>query len=249
MTARLSVVVPAAGAGRRMRPLGDARPKPLLEVAGAAMIDHALAPLRGVPFDEAVFVVPPDDRGLRAHVLARGPSPARFVVQPEPLGQADAVARACAGVAGPVLVLLPDTIHDVDLGALARLDLGAAPDGILHVRRVDDPARFGVAVIEDGRVARLVEKPKDPVSDLAVVGVYWLRDAPALERACRAAAPGAGGETYLAAALQVLIDGGARLEARPVATWLDCGTPEDLRATDRALRAGAVSGAAAGSRA
>jgi len=236
MSPRLTVIVPAAGAGRRLRPLTERLPKPLVPLAGATLLDHALSPLEGAPYDEVVFVVPPGDGAIEAHVAANGPARARFVVQPDALGQADAVARACDGVAGPVLVLFPDTVHDVDLGALARAG-GApgAPDGVLHLRPVDRPERFGVAVVEGGVVVRLVEKPAAFVSNLAVVGVYWLADAAALAAACRAAGAHTDGEVYLAAALQRLIDGGARLEAAPVTTWLDCGTLPDLLASNGIL--------------
>jgi len=236
VSAGTTVVVPCGGRGSRLRPLTLRRPKPLLPLAGATMLDHALAGLEGAAYDEAVLVVPPDDGGLRDHVARRGPARARFVVQPEPRGQADAVARALEGASGAALVLLPDTIHDVDVRALCALAADpAAPYGVLHVQRVADPARFGVAVLAGDRVARLVEKPAMPVSDLAVVGVYWLRDAALLAAACRAATARADGEAYLADALQRLLDAGAEVRAHAVRTWLDCGTLPDWLATNAAL--------------
>jgi glucose-1-phosphate thymidylyltransferase len=103
---------------------------------------------------------------------------------------------------------------------------------------VPDPRRFGVAVLRDGHVARLVEKPRQPVSNLAVVGIYYLRNSDLfvscleelLSRDIKT-----DGEYYLADALQLMIQRGAKLGAFPIDVWEDTGTPEALLQTNRYL--------------
>src|SRR5207245_3462031 len=106
---------------------------------------------------------------------------------------------------------------------------------------VDDPRRFGIAAIgPDGHVQRLVEKPKEPVGNLAVVGIYYLRDPRWLMRAIDQVIERdqqIGGEFYLADALQTMIEQGARLRVGPTPVWADCGTVEALLSTNRFLLA------------
>ena len=253
----MNVLVLAAGRGTRMGALTADRPKPLLPLAGATILDHALAPLLADPeparapaaplppeIDELVFVVGYRGAQIRAHAERRWPGRVRFVEQAEPLGQAHAVALAAPFLDGPCAVLLADTLHEVDGPALARrLSAEDAPDGVLHLAYREDPSRFGVALVEEGRVLRLVEKPARPVSHLAVVGVYGLRSGAALAAACRAIVEEgrrSHGEHYLADALQRMIDEGAHFEAAEAGRWLDCGTAEALAESEAILAAEAA---------
>jgi glucose-1-phosphate thymidylyltransferase len=113
-------------------------------------------------------------------------------------------------------------------------------DGRLFVQEVDDPRRFGIAVTQGGVVTRLVEKPKEPVGNLAVVGIYYVRDPHHLMRAIDqviARDQQLGGEFYLADALQQMIVDGARFGVGPVQVWADCGTVPALLETHRYLLA------------
>src|SRR5690606_37772948 len=98
--------------------------------------------------------------------------PARFVEQRELQGQAHALWLASAYIDEPVLIIFVDTLVEADYAQLTSVDA----DGALLVKEVEDPRRFGVAVLQDGFVQRLVEKPQTPVSNLAVVGVYYIRN-------------------------------------------------------------------------
>lgn len=236
----MNVILPVAGLGLRMRPHTLHRPKALVHVAGDAVLGHVLDDLAGaVSADRWVFVVGHLGAQVEAWVRRRhGALDARFVVQPEPRGQADAIALARAHLAGPVLIVFAaDTVFDIDLAGLAALPADA--DGAVHLMRVEDPGRFGVAVVgPDGAVTRFVEKPTAPVSDLAVVGVYHVRDGAWLARAIDrlvAERPPTAGEHFLADALQVMVDEGARLVARPVRAWVDCGTVPATLAAQRYL--------------
>ncbi|MGH7682463.1 MAG: sugar phosphate nucleotidyltransferase, partial [Candidatus Eiseniibacteriota bacterium] len=172
----------------------------------------------------------------------RGDLKIESVVQSEPLGLGHAVAQARGQADGkPTLIVLGDTIA---LASLADLTSGPSRVG---VREVADPRRFGVATVRDGKIVALVEKPEHPDSNLALVGVYYLRDSTLLFRALEAL-EGEGkrtrGEFQLTDALQRMIDQGEELQPFPVQAWYDCGKTETLLETNRALldlQAGPVS--------
>lgn len=230
-------VVPAAGAGTRLRPHTYTKPKPLLPVAGRPILGHLLDGLLEAGVRRVVLVVGAMGDRIReyvaSHYAARGLE-AQFVEQQEAHGLGHAVHLAEAAVGGsPMLVLLGDTIVEADLGAV----LARGRDAI-GVREVEDPRRFGVVELQDGRVRRLVEKPEVPPSRLAIVGVYFLRDSGALFRALDEAVRNdvrTRGEVQLTDALQAFVDGGHPLEVFPVKGWYDCGKPETLLETNRVL--------------
>jgi glucose-1-phosphate thymidylyltransferase len=155
------------------------------------------------------------------------------VEQKELLGQAHAIWLAREYLEGPVLIIFVDTVFEADLSGLEASGL----DGMLYVKEVEDPRRFGVAVVgEDGLLSGLVEKPDSFENRLAVVGVYYVRDGQWLVRAIEelmARDMQTKGEFYLADAFTVMIDQGARFGVREVSVWEDCGTPQDVLKTNR----------------
>jgi glucose-1-phosphate thymidylyltransferase len=171
---------------------------------------------------------------IEAYVKESYPYRSRFVEQRELKGQAHALQLARAYIDQPLLIVFVDTIFEADLSKLVDLE----GDGAIFVKEVADPRRFGVAVVENGHVARLVEKPKTPVSNLAVVGVYYLKNwklfvdclDELLERGIQTQ-----GEYYLADALQLMVERGAKLTVFPIDVWEDTGTPEALLETNRYL--------------
>lgn len=230
----MKVIIPLAGLGTRLRPHTYSKPKPLVSVAGNTMLGHILDDLTGLPIEEVVFITGYLGSQIEQYVRPRYSFPSRFIEQVEQRGQAHALHLAHACIDQPILVIFADTIVKTDLARLLRTE----GDGVLYVKAVDDPRRFGVAVVADGRVTRLVEKPTEPVSNLAIVGVYYIRNWPLLREALRAVIDRdirTGGEYYLADALQLMIDRGARFEAWPVDVWEDCGTVEALLQTNRYL--------------
>lgn len=243
----MKVILPVAGRGERLRPVTDSVPKALVEVDGVPLLGHALAPVMALPagaVEEIILVVGHLGDAIEPWYRQRYRLPLHVAHQAELNGQAGAIAQVADRLTGPLLILFCDTLHDADIGALARLGHSPdAPDGVLHVKPVDDPRRFGVAVLDwEGYVKQLVEKPRNPISDLGVVGVYWIKDGARLARAITALIERDGpthgehyGEHYLADALQLMIDDGARFEARRVSRWLDCGTLQDLQNCEREL--------------
>lgn len=228
-------IVPVAGVGTRLRPHTHTTPKALLLVAGKTILAHILDQLVPASPEKVILVIGPGAQGdrLREYAAARKDFRIECVVQEEPkgLGHAVAQARTAAGKA-PLLIILGDTIVQADLGALIQ-------DGSrVGISEVDDPSRFGVALVRDGKIVRLVEKPDKPISKLALVGLYYIQKGPllfdCLDRLTREGRL-TRGEIQLTDALELLIEGGEELRPFPIKGWYDCGKTETLLETNRAL--------------
>ncbi|MGC8968616.1 MAG: sugar phosphate nucleotidyltransferase, partial [Thermus sp.] len=160
----------AAGRGTRLRPLTHTRPKPVIRVAGRPIIHYALDNLLAAGVEEIGVVVSPEtEKDLRE---ALSGYPVRYILQEEPQGLAHAVAVAGDFLKeSPFVLYLGDNLFQRGI----RPYLEAFREGVsavLALVRVENPRQFGVAVMEGERIVRLLEKPKDPPSDLAVAGVY-----------------------------------------------------------------------------
>ncbi len=231
----LVAVIPAAGAGTRLRPLTDRTPKPLLAVAGKPILAHILDRVAAARPDRIVLVVGPGAPGdrLRAYAASRRDLPIACVLQEAPLGLGHAVLQARVEVAGaPLLIVLGDTIVDASLEPLATAG------SWIGVKEVEDPRRFGVATIRDGRIVALVEKPERPPSNWAVVGLYAIRNSALLFDSLETNAQSGTrtrGEIQLTDALQRMLEGGEELRPFPVKGWYDCGKIEALLDANRAL--------------
>lgn len=230
----MRAIIPVAGVGSRLRPHTHTLPKVLLNVAGKPILGHILDTLVKEGIDEVTFIVGYMGDLVEGYVTSKYDINATFVPQEsrEGLGHAIWLAREEMGN-DPVLIILGDTIFDVDLGPVLSLDHSA-----LGVRRVDDPRRFGVVEIEGERVTQLVEKPENPTTNLAIVGVYFIHNPQLLceslddiienDRRTR-------GEYQLTDALQMMIDRGEEFTTFEVEGWFDCGKPETLLETNRHL--------------
>jgi glucose-1-phosphate thymidylyltransferase len=230
----MKVIIPLAGFGTRLRPHTYTKPKPLVNVAGKPVLGHILDKLEGLDIEEVVFIVGYLGEQIEDYVESNYDFHASYVEQEELKGQAHAIWLAKEHVQEPVLIIFVDTIFESDLAALNRLD----SDGAIYVKEVVDPSRFGVVTLVDGYISRFVEKPSSPISNLAVIGVYYLRDSVALFAAIDELLEKqiqTKGEYFLADALQIMINRGARLEAWTVEVWEDCGTPESVLHTNRYL--------------
>ncbi|MFV9504757.1 MAG: sugar phosphate nucleotidyltransferase [Oscillochloridaceae bacterium umkhey_bin13] len=230
----MRVMILTAGLGTRLRPHTFSKPKPLVTVAGKPVLAHIIDDLLDIQIEELICVT--GYLGNQIEDFVRGNyaqlNP-RFLVQHEMRGQADAIYLA-KEVTGPLLVVFGDGLVGINKARLAT----RPNEGIIYCKEVDDPRRFGVAVVEDGRIMRLVEKPTEPVSNLAVVGFYYLPEASRLMQAISYIMERGiqlKGEYYLADALQVMIERGEVLTAEAVPMWRDCGTIEALLDTNRYL--------------
>lgn len=230
----MNVIIPVAGLGTRLRPQTWSKPKPLVSVAGKPVLGHVLDRLAPLTLDRVVFVTGYRGEQIEEYVRKNYDFEAIFVEQREQLGQSDAVIQARDAVSGPTLIVFPDMLFEADLEQLKVLDA----DGALFVKEVPNPQRFGVVVLEDGQIKRLIEKPVVPVSNLAIVGLYYLREIQelftAIDHQVRHDVQ-QHGEYFLADAIQFMIDHGSDFTTLKVSVWEDCGKPEALLRTNRYL--------------
>ncbi len=183
--------------------------------------------------EEIVFIVGYLGDQIEEFVSARYDFTARYIEQKELKGQAHAIHLAREHLQGPALIVFVDTIFEADLRALPE-----DCDGMLYVKEVEDPRRFGIVITEGDYISRLVEKPADPISNLATIGVYYIRES---EKLCEAIEElmrrdiKTKGEYFLADALQLMIDEGAKFRVATVDVWEDCGKPDAVLQTNRYL--------------
>ena len=236
----MQAILPLAGKGTRLRPLTHTTPKPLLRVGNRSVLDRVLDRLAGAGVDEIIGITGHLKQTIEAHLAAAHPD-LRFtgVEQVEQLGTADAIRLAEPHVDGPVLIVFVDTLFEADLGLIGRRP---DADGIIWAKEVEDYQRFGVILHDDdGYMQRIVEKPSEPISRLANIGVYYIRDHERLFEGIRhvMGQPPRLGEYFLTDAFQHMIDGGAKILTAEVTEWWDCGKPETLLDTNaRVLAAG-----------
>jgi glucose-1-phosphate thymidylyltransferase len=232
----VKVVIPLAGKGTRLRPHTHTVPKPLLRVAGKAVLDYVIEGLlERLDIEQLVFITGHLKDQVEAHVRARHTIPSVFVEQAVQNGTAGAVKLAQPYIDGPLLVVFVDTLFEADLSVIA-----ADPDahGFVWAKEVEDYRRFGVIVTgADGHMERIVEKPEEPISRLANIGLYLIRDHRMLFEGINRtlAADPYLGEYFLTDALQYMIDQGSRIKVHEVDGWYDCGKPETLLDTNRHL--------------
>lgn len=229
----LCVVIPAAGEGQRLRPHTLVKPKVMLEVAGKPIIGHILDRISELKPDKVCVIVPPNDTTIESYLTANYQVHLEFIVQEEPKGLGHAVLCAQEVVAGsPVLIFLGDTIVDCNL----RMMLNSK--SIIAVKEVADPRRFGVVLLKNGVIEKVIEKPKEPISNLAIVGVYYFEESRVLYKALNrlvAETRIVGNEYQFTDALQILADEGMAIRTVAIDVWLDCGTPEAILETNRIL--------------
>jgi glucose-1-phosphate thymidylyltransferase len=230
----MQVIIPLAGKGTRLRPHTHLVPKPLLKVAGRPVMDWVMDRLDGLEVSELIFITGHLKEAVEAHARDRYRLPSRFIEQKVQDGTAGAVNLARPFVREPVLIVFVDTVFEADLTLVNRTDA----DGIIWAKEVEDYQRFGVVVTDArGYMTRIVEKPKEPISRLANIGLYYIRDVEALWRGIDhvQAQPANKGEWYLTDAFQHMIEQGRRILTAEVGGWYDCGAPGTLLETNEIL--------------
>jgi glucose-1-phosphate thymidylyltransferase len=232
----MKVIIPAGGYGTRMRPHTHTRPKPLVPVAGRPSLAFILDALKPLPVEEVIFITGKMGEQMEEYVSKHYDFKTRFIEQKVMRGQADAISLAEDYLEGDLLSIFVDTLFEADLELTQRIP---DADGIAYVAEVPDPSRFGIAVLgPDGYVTRLVEKPQNPESNLAVAGLYYFKDAKWLVRAIHTlmdSGRSLKGEYYLVDAIQVMLDEGAKLRTSTVSVWEDTGTPDAVLHANRYL--------------
>ena len=210
-------------------------------------MSYILDDLAELGVDEIVFVVGYLREAIESYIADVYPNiTAHYVVQEIQDGTAGAVGLAEPFVDEDVLILFVDTLFDAELG-LVR-DVAETTGGIIWAKEVEDYQRYGVILTdEEGYMVRIIEKPSEPISRLANIGLYYIKDWQLLFEGIHhtmGADPGPSGEFYLTDAFQYMVDHGSKIQVAPVAGWFDCGKPETLIETNRHLLLGGRSGIA-----
>ena len=241
----MKAIIPLAGKGTRLRPHTLNTPKPLLKVAGKPVLSYILDDLKAIGVEEIVFIVGYLQDVIQEWIETEYPDiRGHYVVQEVQDGTAGAVALAEPYVDDEVLIVFADAVLELDYSLARTLDEEYA--GVIWAKEVENYQRFGVIVTnDDGTMARIVEKPSEPISKLANIGLYHIRDWALLYEGIRhtlASEPGPSGEFYLTDAFQYMVDHDARILTAPVEGWWDAGKPETLLETNGHLVEGARGG-------
>ena len=229
----MRAVIPAAGFGTRLKPHTFSLPKVLLNVGGKPILGHIIDKLLSEQITKATFVVGYLGEKIVEYVKNEYPEiEASFVSQEIALGLGHAIQMAVPTFNhDEIFIILGDTIFDVDLHSVFEKKVSS-----LGVKTVDDPSRFGVAVCENDKIVKLIEKPQEPISKLALVGLYYIRNSKLLveslselfEKEIKTR-----GEYQLTDALQLMIEKGETFTTFPVDGWYDCGKSETLLSTNK----------------
>ena len=233
----MRALVLSGGEGSRLRPLTHTNAKQLIPVANTPILFHVLGAIRDAGITEVGIVVWQTAGEIRAAV---GDGSAwgldvTYIPQEAPLGLAHAVLTARGFVAGqPFVMFLGDNVLLEGIARFVTEFEDHRPNAQIFLARVPEPERFGVAVLEGDRVVKLIEKPRDRISDLALVGVYLFDDS--VLEAVASIRPSARGELEITDAIQWLIDNGKTVRAEMVSGWWkDTGRPEDLLEANRLM--------------
>lgn len=232
----MKVVIPLAGKGTRLRPHTHVTPKPLLRVGDKPVMSYILDDLRELGVNEAVFITGHLKERVEEYMAGEYPDfKVEYVQQPVQNGTAGAVDLARPYVDEDLLIIFVDTLFDADLSIVKTLPDDVA--GVIWVKEVEDYQRFGVVVTDDDQnMQRIIEKPSEPISRLANIGLYYIRDWKLLFEGIAhtlTVPPGPSGEYYLTDAFQYMIDQGAKIRTVTVDGWYDAGKPETLLETNR----------------
>ncbi len=231
----MHAIIPVAGIGSRLKPHTYSTPKVLLNVGGKPILGHILDKLSKEGIKKATFVIGHLGDMIKDYVKSNYRSfKSDFVEQEEMLGLGHAIYTALPTVEDKELfIILGDTIFDVNLKGVFRKRKSA-----LGVKEVEDPRRFGIAVIEKGIIKKVIEKPQKPVSKLALVGLYYFSDSRILSENLKKLVDQnirTKNEFQLTDAIQLMIEAGEQFTTFPVDGWYDCGKPETLLSTNQFL--------------
>lgn len=232
----MKIIVPMAGIGSRLRPHTLTVPKPLTKIAGKPIVHRLVEDIANVvkqEIEEIVFIIGPTfPKNTEENLLKIAKAlntKGRVTVQEEALGTAHAIYCAKESLNGPCVVAFADTLFKADF------TLDAKADGAIWVKQVDNPNAFGVVKLKDGIITDFVEKPKEFVSDLAIIGIYYFKNTEKLRDEIQYLLDNnikEHGEFQLTNALESLKQKGLKFVPGKVSDWMDCGNVSITVATN-----------------
>lgn len=232
----MKAIIPVAGAGTKLRPHSYTQPKALIPLAGKTVLSIIVDQLREAGVSEFIFIVGYLGEKIQDYVKSKYPDlKVHYVRQMDRQGVGHAI-KLTKTIVGEeeVIVVLGDTICEYDVKAVV-----SSPDSMIGLRKVDDPREFGVAdVDEEGNITHVVEKPQIPRSNLAMVGIYKIRETEQMFQCLESnilQGLRTHGEYSLTDALDCMIKLGCRFKSFKVENWFDCGRKETLLESNATL--------------
>jgi len=228
----IKAIVLSGGKGTRLRPITYTGAKQLVPIANKPILFYVLENIIALGIKDIGIVIAPETGKLIKATVGNGNRwgvNITYILQPKPAGLAHAVKIAQPFLGNnPFLMYLGDNLIGSELRHFYQKFLEKKPDAQILLKAVSDPSRFGVAQIdENGQVVRLIEKPKKPPSDLALIGIYIF--SPKIHKAIAAIKPSWRGELEITDAIQKLIEWGCPILSEVIDTWwLDTGKKDDL---------------------
>ena len=230
----MKVIIPTAGSGTRLRPHTFASPKTLIHVAGRPILDYLLEPLLGLPdLSELIIIVGDNGGQIREYVDRHYDLPVTCIWQNEPkgLGHAISLAKECDN-GEPLLILLGDKIFEFGYQKIVQ-----DPYTVIGVKRVENPQAVGIVEIDGEFITRLIEKPKNPPTNLVIEGAYYIQNSELLfycldeiiEKDIRT-----HNEYQLTDGLQLMVEYGERMKIEFINS-LHCGTLDQLLNANRSI--------------
>jgi len=230
-------IIPVAGAGARLRPLTYTQPKPLIPVAGKPIISYIIDDLTKVGVKKFIFVIGYLGEKIENYIREAYPKlDMEFVEQSKREGSGHAIwlAKDKWVKAKEIIIMFGDTILDLDFNKILN-----SKNSVLCVKEVKDPTKFGVIEMDaDGELARVVEKPRIPKSNLAMVGLYKIKKVKELAKALDNNIENnfrSEGEFPLTDALQQMINKNVKFDILKADNWYDCGKREILLETNATM--------------
>ena len=227
----MNIIIPMAGMGKRMRPHTLTTPKPLIPLAGKTIVQRLVEDILATAneqVDEIAFIIGPAfGKEVEKHLLyvaetlgAKG----KICYQEQPLGTAHAILCAADSLKGNVFIAFADTLFK------ANFSIDTSKEAIIWTQRVDDPSAFGVVKLNAAQeIEAFVEKPKDFVSDLAIIGVYYFKDGEGLKAQLQRLIDNdikLKGEYQITDAMSHMLEIGIKFYTDQVEEWLDCGNKD-----------------------
>lgn len=225
----MNIIIPMAGRGTRMRPHTLTVPKPLTKIAGKPIVHRLLEDIGKVctaKIDEIAFIIGDFGKDVEDELLKIAKSlgaVGKIYYQNQALGTAHAVWCARESLEGNVIVAFADTLFDADF------ELDTHQDGIIWVKQVDNPSSFGVVKLDGGYITDFIEKPKNFVSDLAIIGIYYMKQGEILRQELDYLIDNKimhNHEFQLTDALENMKAKGFKFIPERIKEWLDCGNKE-----------------------
>jgi glucose-1-phosphate thymidylyltransferase len=232
----MKAIIPVAGAGTKLRPHSYTQPKALIPLAGKTVLSIIIDQLKSVNINEFIFIVGYLGDKIQDYVKTKYPELSAYYVQQTDRQGVGHAIRLTKNIVrdDEVIVILGDSICEYDIQQLVD-----SPHSMIGVRKVDDPRDFGVAEIDtEGFITHVVEKPNIPKSNMALVGVYRIKETEqmfqCLENNIRQGLR-SHGEYSLTDALDCMIKMGARFKAFKVENWFDCGRKDTMLESNATL--------------